>query len=105
MMVSVRSLLVAVVDQPDGQVPHQFLFLKVGVLIQAIEALSFKLVPIGQFEVLQQVPVHLHTLESLQGVGVEVVEVVIGIAGSLAGEEEAVVADLRVEGFVDGEPV
>ena len=44
---------------------------------------------------------HLHSLQYLQRVGIEVVEIVISITRSFTGEEESVITDFGVQGFVD----
>lgn len=81
-----RSFLVSVVNQTNCQIPHQFIVGQIGIFIEAVEALSLELVSVGQFNVLQQVLVHLHASQNLKRVGIQEIKVFILIARSFAGE-------------------
>lgn len=60
------SLLVPVVDQSHCEIPDQFVVGEVAVLIKAVETLTFELIPVCHLDVLQQIFVHLHSLQYLQ---------------------------------------
>jgi len=81
-----RSFLVPVVNQTNGQIPHQFIVVQIGIFIEAVEALSLELVSVGQFYVLQQVLVDLHASQNLKRVGIQEIKVFVLIARSFAGE-------------------
>ena len=61
-----RSLLVPVINQSNSQVPYQLVIAKIAVLIQTVETFTLELVSVGQFYVLQEVLMHLHTPQNLQ---------------------------------------
>jgi hypothetical protein len=81
-----RSFLVPVINQTNGQIPHQFIVAQIGIFIEAVEALSLELVSVGQFNVLQQVLVDLHASQNLKRVGIQEIKVFVLIARSFAGE-------------------
>lgn len=98
------SFLAAAIHKADSQVPYQLIAGEIRILVEAVVALSFELVSVGQLDVVQEVLVHLHALQLLKRGRVEVVQVVVCVTRALAGEEQSVVADLAVEGFGLGYP-
>lgn len=86
-------------------VPDQLLPSQIRVLVEAVEALTFELVPNFHVDAVEDVLMNFGILQDLDGLRVDMLDVVIGICGSFNVEEQSVVPDLAIETLLCGNPV
>jgi hypothetical protein len=99
-----ESLLVSIINEPDGKIPDNFFIGKVTILIDTIESFSFELIAVGRLDVVQDFPMHLHALYLFERSGIKVLEVILCVSRPLNGKQESVISNLCVEGVVNCKP-